>query len=380
MAIESSRILAANIAAGIINDEPIVRLENISKIFGSVYAVDDLSLNIYRGEFFSLLGPSGCGKTTLLRMLAGFEKPGQGKIYIDGKEVTHIPPYERPVNMMFQSYALFPHMNVADNIGYGLKQENLPKEQIESRVQDMLALVQIEKLAKRKPHQLSGGQKQRVALARALAKHPGILLLDEPLGALDKRLREEMQFELVNLQEKLGITFIIVTHDQEEAMTMSTRIGLMNAGRLEQVDAPRRLYEFPATRYAANFIGLVNFFEGQVIRQEDNLVFIRCDDTEGEIVVKHSQPLTTGMDVVVAIRPEKILIVPETSNTTNRIKGVIRDIAYLGDVSIYHVELASGMRVKFTQSNIQALAEQPLNWNQEVLLGWQTNSCNVLTK
>lgn len=380
MAIESGRILAANIAAGVINDEPLVRLENVSKNFGATYAVDDLSLNIYRGEFFSLLGPSGCGKTTLLRMLAGFEKPSQGKIYIDGKEVTHIPPYERPINMMFQSYALFPHMNVEDNIGYGLKQENLPKEQIESRVQEMLALVQIEKLARRKPHQLSGGQKQRVALARALAKHPGILLLDEPLGALDKRLREEMQFELVNLQEQLGITFIIVTHDQEEAMTMSTRIGLMNSGRLEQVDAPRRLYEFPATRYAANFIGLINFFEGRVVRQEEDLLFIRCDHCEGEIAVKHSQPLTTGMDVVVAIRPEKILIVPDSANLTNRIKGVIRDIAYLGDVSIYHVELASGMRVKFTQSNIQALAEQPLNWDQEVLLGWQTNSCNVLTQ
>lgn len=380
MAIESSRILAANIAAGIVDDEPIVRLENISKTFDSVYAVDDVSLNIYRGEFFSLLGPSGCGKTTLLRMLAGFDKPSQGKIYIGGKEVTHIPPYERPVNMMFQSYALFPHMTVEDNIGYGLKQENLPKELRENRVQEMLALVQIEKLAKRKPHQLSGGQKQRVALARALAKHPSILLLDEPLGALDKKLREEMQFELVNLQEQLGITFIIVTHDQEEAMTMSTRIGLMNNGRLEQVEAPRRLYEFPATRYAATFIGLVNLFEGQVIRQQDDLLSIKCEHSEGEIVVKHSQPLTPGMDVVVAIRPEKIQMVSESNNATNRIKGVIRDIAYLGDVSIYHVELASGMRVKFTQSNIQALAEQPLNWDQEVLLGWQTNSCSVLTQ
>jgi len=345
-----------------------------------VYAIDDVSLNIYRGEFFSLLGPSGCGKTTLLRMLAGFEKPTQGKIYIAGKEVTHIPPYERPVNMMFQSYALFPHMNVEDNIAYGLKQESLPTEQREYRVQEMLTLVQIEKLAKRKPHQLSGGQKQRVALARALAKHPGILLLDEPLGALDKKLREEMQFELVNLQEKLGITFIIVTHDQEEAMTMSSRIGLMNDGRLEQVDAPRRLYEFPTTRYAATFIGLVNLFEGQVISQQDDLLTLHCDHTEGDIVVKHSQPLTPGMDIVVAIRPEKIQLVSESGNHTNRIKGVIRDIAYLGDVSIYHVELASGMRVKFTQPNVQALAEQPLNWDQEVLLGWQTNSCNVLTQ
>lgn len=381
MAVESSRLLAANIAAGTMDEEPIVRLEGLSKIFETVHAVDDVSLNIYRGEFFSLLGPSGCGKSTLLRLLAGFEQPSQGKIYIDGKEVTHIPPYERPVNMMFQSYALFPHMNVADNIAYGLKQENLPKAQREHRVQEMLALVQIEALAKRKPHQLSGGQKQRVALARALAKHPSILLLDEPLGALDKKLREETQFELVNLQEKLGITFIIVTHDQEEAMTMSTRIGLMHSGRLEQVDTPRRLYEFPATRYAANFIGLANLFEGTVIHQENDLVQIHCAHTEGDIVVKHSQPLSSGMDITVAIRPEKIQLVATAEAThPNRLRGVIRDIAYLGDVSIYHVELASGLRVKFTQSNIQALAEQPLEWDQEVLLGWHPNSCNLLAQ
>lgn len=361
-------------------EEPIVRLEHLSKNFDAVYAVDDISLHIYRGEFFSLLGPSGCGKSTLLRLLAGFEQPSQGKIYIDGKDVTHIPPFERPVNMMFQSYALFPHMNVEDNIAYGLKQENLPKEQREVRVQEMLSLVQISKLAKRKPHQLSGGQKQRVALARALAKQPRILLLDEPLGALDKKLREETQFELVNLQEQLGITFIIVTHDQEEAMTMSTRIGLMNSGRLEQVDTPRRLYEFPASRYAASFIGLVNLFEGSVIKQENDLVTIDCPHTEGNIVVKHSQPLNVGMDVTVAIRPEKIQLAQVSAENHNRLRGVIRDIAYLGDVSIYHAELASGMRVKFTQSNIQALAEQPLDWGQEVLLGWQTNSCNILTQ
>lgn len=379
MAIESGRVLAANIAAGNMDEEPIVRLEGLSKNFDAVYAVDDVSLNIYRGEFFSLLGPSGCGKSTLLRLLAGFEQPSQGKIYIDGKDVTHIPPYERPVNMMFQSYALFPHMSVEDNIAYGLKQEHLPKEQREARVQEMLSLVQINKLAKRKPHQLSGGQKQRVALARALAKHPSILLLDEPLGALDKKLREETQFELVNLQEQLGITFIIVTHDQEEAMTMSTRIGLMNSGRLEQVETPRRLYEFPASRYAATFIGLVNLFEGTVIQQENDLVTIDCAHTEGNIVVKHSQPLSVGMDVTVAIRPEKIQLAQSAANNANRLRGVIRDIAYLGDVSIYHAELASGLRVKFTQSNIQALAEQPLDWEQEVLLGWQTNSCNILT-
>ena len=388
MALEPHHALAARTmkedwAAGIMDEEPIVRLQGLSKNFGTVYAVDDLSLNIYRGEFFSLLGPSGCGKSTLLRLLAGLESPSQGHIYLDGKDVTHIPPYERPVNMMFQSYALFPHLSVEDNIAYGLKQESLPKQQRDLRVQEMLALVQIEALAKRKPHQLSGGQKQRVALARSLAKHPSILLLDEPLGALDKKLREETQFELMSLQEKLGITFIIVTHDQEEAMTMSSRIGLMHSGRLEQVDTPRRLYEFPATRYAARFIGLVNLFEGSVLRQENDLVVIHCPHSEGQIVVKHSQPLNTGMEVTVAIRPEKIQLLSSSaaaSSTDNRLKGIIRDIAYLGDVSIYHVELASGMRVKFTQSNIQALAEQPLDREQEVLLGWQANGCNILTQ
>ncbi len=380
MAIESSRILAANIVAGTLEEEPIVRLEGLSKYFNTIHAVDDISLNIYRGEFFSLLGPSGCGKSTLLRLLAGLEEPSQGKIYIDGKEMTQIPPYERPVNMMFQSYALFPHMNVMENIAYGLKQEKLPKAIREKRVEEMLSLVQIEKLAKRKPHQLSGGQKQRVALARALAKHPSILLLDEPLGALDKKLREETQFELVNLQEQLGITFIIVTHDQEEAMTMSTRIGLMNHGRLEQVDTPRRLYEFPTTLYAAKFIGLINLFEGTVIKQQEDLVYIDCSHTNGQIIVKHSQPLNSGMAVTVAIRPEKIQLNPlKHPAHHNQLKGIIRDIAYLGDVSIYHVELPSGMRVKFTQSNLQALAEQPLDWGQEVVLGWQNNSCNILT-
>lgn len=361
-------------------EEPIVRIEDVTKNFGSTYAVDGISLNIHRGEFFSLLGASGCGKTTLLRMLGGFETPSSGRIYIDGQDVTHVPPYLRPINMMFQSYALFPHMTVAQNIAYGLKQERMPDVVIRERVAEMLTLVQIEKLAERKPHQLSGGQRQRVALARALAKHPKILLLDEPLGALDKKLRERTQFELVNIQERLGITFITVTHDQEEAMTMSSRIALMNEGRLEQVDSPRRIYEFPASRYAANFIGSVNLLDGYVVSHENDMVLIRSDEAGADLLVHHSQPLSIDMDVTVAVRPEKVTVRDHYIDEPNSLNGIVKEIAYLGDVSIYHVELQSGKRVQFTQPNVLALAEQPLTWEQEVSLTWSAYSCGVLTQ
>ncbi len=361
-------------------EEPIVRIDKVTKNFGSTYAVDEISLNIHRGEFFSLLGASGCGKTTLLRMLGGFETPTSGRIYIDGQDVTDVPPYLRPINMMFQSYALFPHMNVAQNIAFGLKQERMPSAQIRERVQEMMALVQIDKLATRKPHQLSGGQRQRVALARALAKHPKILLLDEPLGALDKKLRERTQFELVNIQERLGITFIVVTHDQEEAMTMSSRIALMREGRIEQVDSPRRMYEFPSTRYAANFIGSVNLFNGHVVSHENDMVLIHSEEAGGELLVHHSQPLSTGMEVTVALRPEKMTVRDIHVQEPNALQGVIQEIAYLGDVSTYHVELASGKRVQFTQSNVLALAEQPLTWGQEIALTWSAYGCGVLTQ
>lgn len=361
-------------------DEPIVQLQNLTKTFGANYAVDDISLTIYKGEFFSLLGASGCGKSTLLRMLAGFEQPTSGQIFIDGQEISKVPAYKRPINMMFQNYALFPHMNVADNIGFGLKQEGMPQNLRNERIAEMMSLVQIEKFAKRKPHQLSGGQRQRVALARALAKHPKILLLDEPLGALDKKLREKTQFELMNIQNRLGTTFIVVTHDQEEAMTMSSRIALMREGRIEQVDAPRRMYEFPTTRYAADFIGLINLFEGKVVTQTGDEVTISSETTGGDIVVHHSQPLLPGMDVCIALRPEKLVLHAQHENIPNRIEGVIREIAYLGDVSIYHVELASGYIARFTQSNILALAEQPLTWGQTVSLGWHNHSCGVLTQ
>jgi putrescine transport system ATP-binding protein len=362
------------------HDDVIVQIENVTKHYGNVYACDDINLSIHRGEFFSLLGASGCGKTTLLRILAGFETPSSGRVLIDGVDMSAVPPYSRPVNMMFQSYALFPHMSVADNIAFGLKQEGMAKAARAERVREMMALVDIEKLGGRKPHQLSGGQRQRVALARALAKHPKILLLDEPLGALDKKLREKTQFELVNIQERLGITFIVVTHDQEEAMTMSSRIALLHEGRVEQVDSPRRLYEFPATRYAADFIGMVNLFDGHVLSHDNDTAVIDSPDTGGQLVVHHSQPLAVGMEASVAIRPEKIRLLGPDDSAVNRVTCTVDDIAYLGDVSIYHGKLASGKAIKFTLPNVQALAEQPITWGQQVTLGWRAESCGVLTR
>ncbi|ANG62169.1 ABC transporter ATP-binding protein [Marinobacterium aestuarii] len=357
-----------------------VRLEGISKSFGNSYAVNNVSLDIQQGEFFSLLGPSGCGKTTLLRMLAGFETPDRGRVLIDGQDMTRVPPYERPVNMMFQSYALFPHMSVADNIAFGLKQTPMARGARNLRVTQMMELVQISPLAKRKPHQLSGGQRQRVALARALARHPRILLLDEPLGALDKKLREKTQFELVNIQERLGTTFIVVTHDQEEAMTMSSRIALMRDGQIEQLDAPRRLYEFPATRYAASFIGSINLFQARVLQQSGDEVRLACDQAGAELQVRSSEKMLPGMALTLAVRPEKVRLLAPGEQSPNQIRGRIKEIAYLGGVSIYHAELSSGKRVQFTQSNVQALAEQPLSWEQDVVLGWQPDSCSVLTE
>jgi len=362
-----------------LNARPIVQIENVTKAFGSHYAVDDVSLEIYQGEFFSLLGASGCGKTTLLRMLAGLETPNAGRIMIDGADMTHVPPYRRPVNMMFQSYALFPHMTVEQNIAFGLKQEGASKAQIKERVEDMLNLVRLDKFAKRRPHQLSGGQRQRVALARSLAKHPRLLLLDEPLGALDKKLREHTQFELVNIQEQLGTTFVMVTHDQEEAMTMSTRIAVMDEGRILQLGSPSTIYEYPTTRYVADFIGSVNIFDGRVTDYNDGVVFVNCDDVGSNMAISHADPLPAGTPVSIALRPEKMIVTNvKPENDENVLRGVVAEIAYLGDVSIYYVELPNKVLVQVQLTNLARQSSEALTWEQEVWLTWKPDNGVVL--
>lgn len=360
--------------------QPYVQLKRITKQYGDLYAVDDVSLDIYQGEFFSLLGSSGCGKSTLLRMLAGLEMPTSGRILIDGVDVTNVPPYRRPVNMMFQSYALFPHMSVENNIAFGLKQEKLSAEERNERIEQMLKLLHIEPLRHRRPDQLSGGQRQRVALARSLAKHPKLLLLDEPLGALDKRLRENTQFELVNLQEKLGITFITVTHDQEEAMTMSSRIAVMHDGHIVQVDTPSGIYEYPNCRFVAGFVGSINLFEGKIIERNDGEAIIEGLDGE-QYHMQCLQPLAIGLPVVVAVRPEKIRLArdPATSGV-NQIRGKVEDIAYLGDVSIFHLKTGSGRKVQMTLTNTRPITEQSLTWGEEVVVEWDPDGGVVLTE
>ena len=359
--------------------KPYIEIQDVTKKFGEFTAVDDVSLNIYRGELFSLLGGSGCGKTTLLRMLAGFETPTSGRILIDGVDMAHIPSYLRPTNMMFQSYALFPHMTVEQNVAFGLKQDGTPRTEITQRVGDMLNLVQLGPYAKRKPHQLSGGQRQRVALARSLIKHPKLLLLDEPLGALDKKLREATQFELMNIQDKLGITFIVVTHDQEEAMTLSTRIGVMNAGKIVQTGTPQEIYEFPSNRFVADFIGSVNMFEGIVTEDEPEYVRIQSEEAGSSLYIGHGISCVPGAQVAVAIRPEKMVITHEPPESEeNRLTGTIREIAYMGDLSIYLVELDTGKTVKVTMPNLVRSAEQPLTWDDQVYLTWHDTAAVVL--
>jgi len=360
--------------------KPYISIENVTKSFGSIVAVRGVSLSIYQGELFSLLGGSGCGKTTLLRLLAGFEKPTTGRLFIDGIDVTDVPAYERPVNMMFQSYALFPHMTVAQNVAFGLKQERLPAKTIRERVKEGLDLVQMSAYAERKPHQLSGGQCQRVALVRSLVKQPKLLLLDEPLAALDKGLRERTQFELVNIQERVGITFIMVTHDQEEAMTMSSRIGVMEEGRIRQVGAPHDVYEFPNSRFVAEFVGTINIFDGVVVEDEPDHVLIESEAAGCQLYVTHSAAVPIGAQVAVAVRPEKVMIStkqpPENRNCT---KGVVRDIAYLGDVSIYYVELPSGKVIQATLPNLLRLSERDVQWEDEIYLYWRAENGVVLT-
>ncbi|HEV8332340.1 MAG TPA: polyamine ABC transporter ATP-binding protein [Steroidobacteraceae bacterium] len=357
---------------------PYIDIESVTKKFGEFVAVNDVSLKVYRGELFCLLGGSGCGKTTLLRMLAGFEDPTSGRISIDGVDMTGIPPYERPVNMMFQSYALFPHMTVEQNVAFGLKQDGVPNAEIATRVSDMLNLVKLTQFAKRRPHQLSGGQRQRVALARSLVKRPKLLLLDEPLGALDKKLREHTQFELVNLQEQLGVTFIVVTHDQEEAMTLATRIGVMEAGRIVQIGTPKDIYEYPNCKYVAEFIGNINVFQGQMVEDEPDHVRIASPELEGTIYVNHGVSAASDAVVWAAVRPEKIqLSVESPQQTDNVTRGVVKEIAYMGDMSIYLVQLSTGKMMRVTQPNAYRHADD-ITWDQPVYLHWHASSPVVL--
>jgi len=355
--------------------EPYIRIDHVTKKFGDFVAVNDVSLNIYRGELFSLLGGSGCGKTTLLRMLAGFEEPTAGKIYIDGVDMAGIPPYARPTNMMFQSYALFPHMTVEANVAFGLKQDGTPANEVKERVRQILDMVQLTQFVKRKPHQLSGGQRQRVALARALVKAPKLLLLDEPLGALDKKLREATQFEIMNIQDKLGITFIVVTHDQEEAMTLSTRIGVMHQGQIVQIGTPQEIYEYPNNKHVADFIGSVNLFEGRMIEDEPDHVLIDSPEAGGKIYVDHGISASPDARVWAAIRPEKIQLTKgDRGEPYNCIKGMVKGIAYMGNLSIYLVQLDSGKEVKVTMPNQMRAAEQEIGWDDRVTLTWHANS------
>jgi putrescine transport system ATP-binding protein len=359
---------------------PYVRIENVTKRFGEFTAVNDLSLNIYRGELFALLGGSGSGKTTLLRMLAGFETPSEGRILIDGVDMAGVAPYDRPVNMMFQSYALFPHMNVEQNIAFGLKQDGLPKPQIAERVGAILDMVQMSQFAKRKPHQLSGGQRQRVALARALVKQPKLLLLDEPLAALDKKLREQTQFELMSIQEKVGITFVMVTHDQEEAMTMASRIAVMDRGEIVQVGTPNEIYEYPNSRFVADFIGSVNMYAGRLIEDESDHVVIDSPVLGGTVYVDHGVSAAPGATVWIAIRPEKVkLSRSKPEGRHNIAHGKVRDIGYLGDVSNYYVTLDSGETMEATLTNLVRLAEPAVSWDEEVWLSWEAENAIVLT-
>ncbi|MBB6468656.1 putrescine transport system ATP-binding protein [Aminobacter lissarensis] len=360
--------------------KPYIQFKDVTKRFGDFTAVNNLSLSIYEREFFALLGASGCGKSTLLRMLAGFEEPTSGQILLDGQDLRGIPPYRRPVNMMFQSYALFPHMTVEQNIAFGLKQDGMPKSEIDQRVADMLKLVKLGQFAKRKPHQLSGGQRQRVALARAVAKRPKVLLLDEPLGALDKKLREETQFELMDLQQTLGLTFVVVTHDQEEAMTMADRIAILDKGEVMQVATPAEVYEAPGSRFVADFVGNINMFEGKVADRDGTGATIASANGV-TIRTANAGEAAAGSEVAFAIRPEKIKVSskkPESGD--NVMEGEIYDIAYLGDMTIFHVQLGNGQVVKASSLNATRATEDPLSWDDKAWISFRNDAGVVLTR
>ncbi len=363
------------------SQKPFIEIQSLSKRFGDFTAVDAISLDIYRGELFTILGGSGCGKSTLLRMLAGLETPSGGKILIDGVDVTDLPPYNRPVNMMFQSYAVFPHMSVTQNVAYGLRKGRVARAEIDTRVREMLELVQLTKLAQRKPNQLSGGELQRVALARALIKRPKVLLLDEPLAALDKKLREQTQFELMNLQDQLGTTFVVVTHDQEEAMTLATRIAVMDEGKFIQIGTPSEVYEYPRNFFVADFFGNINIFDAAVIDNEPGFITVELDTSGTRIRIQHQDAIEAGAAVMIGVRPEK-LIISKTQPTDDRLtvtRGVVEDLAYYGNRSIYRVRSQAGRIIQVSAQNSRRSAELAMEWDDEVYLSWDSN-CSVVLK
>ena len=356
-----------------------VKIDRISKRFDEALAVDDVSLTINRGEIFALLGGSGSGKSTLLRVLAGFERPSEGRVWLDGQDITDLPPYKRPINMMFQSYALFPHMTVEQNIAFGLKQDRMSKTEITERVQQMLKLVHMTEYARRKPNQLSGGQRQRVALARSLAKSPKLLLLDEPMGALDKKLRSQMQLELVEIIERVGVTCIMVTHDQEEAMTMAQRIAIMHQGWIAQVGTPMDIYESPVSRHVAEFIGSVNIFEGEIVSDMEDHAIIRCPHLDRDIYVGHGIS-TRAQDkkITYALRPEKLFVSTEKPTTEyNWGHGEVHDIAYLGGHSVYYIKLDSGLLIQAFFPNSERRLPRP-TWEDKVYISWEDDAGVVL--
>ncbi|NNE53786.1 MAG: ABC transporter ATP-binding protein [Sulfitobacter sp.] len=363
------------------NAKPLIRFQNVTKRFGEFVAIDDLTLDIFEQEFFALLGPSGCGKTTMMRMLAGFENISAGRIELSGQDIGKVPPNKRAVNMMFQSYALFPHLSVWENIAFGLKRDRKSKEQIDARVAEMLKLTRLEKFAHRKPHQISGGQRQRVALARSLAKAPKLLLLDEPLGALDKKLRQDTQFELMDIQEQTGTTFVIVTHDQEEAMTVASRVAVMDEGRIIQVATPSAIYEYPNSVYVADFIGDVNIIEGKAKPAGEELFHLEWAEGRAPVKAASQQPFSEGQTAHLAIRPEKIRISTEKpEEAVNLFEGKVLDIAYLGNLSTYHVELPSGQVIKAQTANTRRLARRDITWEDPVWISWSATAGVMLDR
>ncbi|MEE4189803.1 MAG: ABC transporter ATP-binding protein [Roseobacter sp.] len=358
--------------------KPLIRFKSVTKRFGDFTAIDDLTLDIFEQEFFALLGPSGCGKTTMMRMLAGFDKPTAGVIELAGQDIAPIPPNKRAVNMMFQSYALFPHLSVYENIAFGLRRDGMPKVDLDNRVEEMLKLTRLEKFARRKPHQISGGQRQRVALARSLAKAPKLLLLDEPLGALDAKLRQATQFELMDIQEKTGTTFVIVTHDQEEAMTVASRVAVMDEGRIIQVETPERIYEAPNSLYVADFIGEVNIISGTARPAGEDRYAIDWHAGETPFVAASSRPFSDGQACHLALRPEKVSISTERPDAAeNAVQGKILDIAYLGNLSTYHVEVPGGQVIKAQAANTRRVSRRSYTWDDTVWLSW-TPTAGVL--